>query len=106
MCKVYGYARISTKKQSIERQIRNIEAAYPGAVIVHVKTVKGKGYEPAEQDPSRFHGIGPFVPATGRDASPKKAPSWTESRHVRLFAGMPAWNSLTSCFWWTIRRIL
>lgn len=34
MCRVYGYARISTKKQSIERQIRNIEAAFPGAIIV------------------------------------------------------------------------
>lgn len=30
----YGYARISTSKQSIERQIRNIKAAYPDAVIV------------------------------------------------------------------------
>ena len=35
MCnKVYGYARISTKQQSIERQIRNISAAFPGALIV------------------------------------------------------------------------
>ena len=34
MCKVYGYPRISTKKQSIERQIRNIKAAYPDAIIV------------------------------------------------------------------------
>lgn len=31
---IYGYARISTKKQSIERQERNILAAYPSAVIV------------------------------------------------------------------------
>jgi DNA invertase Pin-like site-specific DNA recombinase len=34
MCKVYGYCRISTAKQSIDRQIRNIRAEYPGAVIV------------------------------------------------------------------------
>ena len=33
MC-VYGYCRISTKQQSIERQIRNIKACYPDAVIV------------------------------------------------------------------------
>ena len=32
--KVYGYCRISTMKQSIERQIRNIKAQYPEAVIV------------------------------------------------------------------------
>ena len=31
---VYGYCRVSTKKQSIERQERNIKAAYPDAVIV------------------------------------------------------------------------
>lgn len=33
MCKIYGYCRISTKKQSIERQIRNIKAEYPEAII-------------------------------------------------------------------------
>lgn len=33
MCKVYGYCRISTAKQSIERQIRNILAIYPEADI-------------------------------------------------------------------------
>ena len=31
---VYGYCRISTKKQSIERQVRNIRSAYPEAHIV------------------------------------------------------------------------
>lgn len=30
---IYGYARVSTQKQSIERQIRNIVAAYPTATI-------------------------------------------------------------------------
>ena len=34
MCKQYGYARISTSKQNIERQIRNISAAYPEAILV------------------------------------------------------------------------
>lgn len=33
MCKVFGYARISTAKQSIERQIRNIKDSYPDAII-------------------------------------------------------------------------
>lgn len=31
---IYGYARISTKQQSIERQIRNIKDLYPDAVII------------------------------------------------------------------------
>ena len=34
MSKIYGYCRISTKKQSIDRQIRNITALYKNAVIV------------------------------------------------------------------------
>ena len=34
MCKVYGYARISRKTMSIERQVRNIKAAYSDAVVV------------------------------------------------------------------------
>lgn len=33
MC-MYGYCRISQKKQSIDRQIRNIKAAYPSAMII------------------------------------------------------------------------
>ena len=38
---MYGYCRISTPKQSIERQIRNIVAAYPDAKIVQ-ETYTGK----------------------------------------------------------------
>ena len=34
MCRKYGYCRISTPKQSIDRQKRNISSAYPDAVIV------------------------------------------------------------------------
>ena len=29
-------------------------------VLLHVKTVKGKGYTPAERQPDQFHGVGPF----------------------------------------------
>ena len=34
-------------------------------VVVHVNTVKGKGYPFAEQNPSKFHGVSPFAPETG-----------------------------------------
>ena len=34
-------------------------------VVVHVNTVKGKGYPFAEQNPSKFHGVSPFDPETG-----------------------------------------
>lgn len=39
-------------------------------VLFHVKTVKGKGYTPAEEDPTRFHGIGKFDPADGHSLAP------------------------------------
>ncbi|MGN0730078.1 1-deoxy-D-xylulose-5-phosphate synthase [Treponema sp.] len=32
----------------------------PYPVVIHVVTKKGKGYSPAENDPSVFHGVGPF----------------------------------------------
>lgn len=35
-------------------------------VIVHVRTVKGKGYAPAEREPGKWHGVGPFDVATGQ----------------------------------------
>ena len=34
-------------------------------VLVHVRTVKGKGYTPAEEQPERCHGVPPFDPARG-----------------------------------------
>jgi len=40
-----------------------------GPVIVHVMTKKGKGYTPAEENPSLFHGISPFDKETGRVTS-------------------------------------
>lgn len=40
-----------------------------GPVLLHVRTVKGKGYPPAEAEPDRFHGVGPFDPKTGKTLS-------------------------------------
>ena len=34
-------------------------------VVIHVNTVKGKGYPYAEQNPGKFHGVSPFDPETG-----------------------------------------
>ncbi len=36
-----------------------------GPVLIHVVSTKGKGYPPAEENPSRFHGVGPFDVKTG-----------------------------------------
>ena len=38
-------------------------------VVIHTITKKGKGYEPAERDPEKFHGIGKFDEKTGRSKS-------------------------------------
>lgn len=34
-------------------------------VLLHVRTVKGKGYAPAEREPDQWHGVGPFDVETG-----------------------------------------
>lgn len=44
------------------RQMKEI----PGPKLLHVLTVKGKGYEPAERDQSSWHAPGRFEPETGR----------------------------------------
>ena len=36
-----------------------------GPVVIHVNTIKGKGYSFAEQNPGKFHGVSPFDPETG-----------------------------------------
>ncbi len=43
------------------RNMRNLK----GPQLLHVVTRKGKGYEPAEKDPIKWHGPGPFDPASG-----------------------------------------
>lgn len=48
------------------------------AVLVHVITKKGKGYAPAEKNPSRFHGVEPFDIATWKPLKEKVYPSYTD----------------------------
>lgn len=50
-----------------------------GPVLVHVLTKKGKGYQPAEESPNKFHGTGPFEIDTGKKISDPAAPiTYTE----------------------------
>ena len=45
--------------------------AISGPVVVHVHTVKGRGYAPAEHDPEKcLHDVGPFDPSTGASRRP------------------------------------
>jgi len=50
--------------QALEREIREARKVKK-AVMIHVLTKKGKGYEPAERHPARFHGTEPFVIENG-----------------------------------------
>ena len=76
-------------------------------VVVHVITHKGHGYEPAEQNPAKFHGIGKFDPETGETAG-KKSVSFSDSfgetltelaaenkRICAITAAMPGGTGLT-----------
>ncbi len=48
-------------------------------VLIHAYTRKGKGYDPAEQDPVAWHGVVPFDAEKGQfhASAPKKAPAYT-----------------------------
>ncbi|MGN0307759.1 MAG: 1-deoxy-D-xylulose-5-phosphate synthase [Lachnospiraceae bacterium] len=48
------------------------------AVLVHVLTKKGKGYEPAERHQARFHGAEPFDIETGVPKKLKAKPNYTD----------------------------
>ena len=79
------------------------------AVLIHVLTKKGKGYKPAEDNPSLFHGVGPFEIETGKVLKGKGgAASYTavfgstisklaaeDERIVAITAAMPDGTGLT-----------
>ena len=48
------------------------------AVLIHVVTKKGKGYVPAEQSPSHYHGVSPFHLSTGKDKAESAGISYTK----------------------------
>ena len=94
----------------IEQMRRALETAakMPKAVLVHVVTKKGKGYEPAETDPGRFHGVEPFALKTGEVLRPSKGVSYTKmfsdtmvelgeqnKKVVGITAAMPTGTGLT-----------
>ncbi|MCH5315528.1 MAG: 1-deoxy-D-xylulose-5-phosphate synthase [Eubacterium sp.] len=46
--------------------VLNAAKAHNHSVLIHINTVKGKGYEPAEKNPTLFHGIGKFDAISGK----------------------------------------
>lgn len=49
--------------------VLNVAKAHNHSVLIHVNTVKGRGYNPAEKNPTQFHGIGKFDINTGEPIS-------------------------------------
>lgn len=75
--------------------------AYNWPIVLHVATKKGKGYRPAELDPTLYHGVSPFDPNVGIVPSKKKStPTYTQvfgrwvcdmaERDERIYAITPA----------------
>jgi 1-deoxy-D-xylulose-5-phosphate synthase len=58
--------------------LRNVKKLH-GPQLLHVVTRKGKGYAPAEADPIKWHGPGPFDPASGTIFKEKSSgPSYSQ----------------------------
>ncbi len=53
---------------TVLRQAKKID----GPVLIHMNTVKGKGYHHAEMDPSKYHGIKPFITESGQSKAVSK----------------------------------
>lgn len=49
--------------------VLNVAKAHNHSVLIHINTVKGRGYNPAEKNPTQFHGIGKFDVNTGEPIS-------------------------------------
>ena len=77
-------------------------------VVLHVITQKGRGFTPAELDPTRFHGVSPFDIATGRPLGGDHSPTYSDvfghemlriaeeyQQVVAITAAMPAGTGLT-----------
>lgn len=60
--------------------------AHNHSVLINVNTVKGKGYNPAEKNPTQFHGIGKFDINTGEPKSSGKNFSSTFGETICKFA--------------------
>jgi 1-deoxy-D-xylulose-5-phosphate synthase len=82
-----------TRRVAVEQALRRAKR-YPGPVLVHVLTQKGRGYPPAEQDEAdRFHGVGMIDPVTGarRVRRPRPGRRCSPRRCATSRAASPTW---------------
>lgn len=61
---------------SLERTLENLKHI-KGPVLLHVYTKKGKGYKPAEADPTTWHGVAPYKRESGEFIKKPSPPTWT-----------------------------
>ncbi len=67
---------------NVDALLEAIETAthVKGPVLVHVRTIKGRGYEPAENDARTFHGCGAFEVENGKfEAKPDARPTFSDA---------------------------
>jgi 1-deoxy-D-xylulose-5-phosphate synthase len=78
-----------------------------GPILIHVLTCKGKGYKPAECNPGKFHGVGPYCVESGEVIKNGNNPTYSsvfgdtlldlakqDSRIVAITAAMPEGTGL------------
>ena len=63
----------------IETLVRTLEnlKKIDGPRFLHITTTKGKGFKPAEEAPTTFHGVSPFNPQTGEFGKKAKVRTYT-----------------------------
>ncbi len=62
--------------------VKSMLAAGDGPILVHALTAKGYGYEPSQNDPFKYHGVGAFDVASGKFAPSKPGPP----KYQKVFA--------------------
>lgn len=82
---------------ALERTFKSVQSD-DRPVLIHVVTEKGRGYAPAEAAPERFHGVGPFDPASGQllKSSPPGFSAAFGQAACELAATMPELNAVVA----------
>lgn len=62
---------------ALRQNLRMAAAVEDGPVLLHVRTTKGKGYQPAETNPTLYHGVGHFAPESGQPLQKSSSPTFT-----------------------------
>lgn len=69
--------------EALQTHIKDAQQ-HGGPVLIHTVTKKGKGYPPAEKDPTSYHGVGAFNIRTGKSKSKKEKITYTQAYAEQL----------------------